>query len=73
MTWQDEINALANSINNGEGVCPMCAECIRFTRKICDGMNRNEVKPGQKPCKRYDLDDNVLDEIYYNFKASYMK
>ena len=43
-------------------IARMCQECIKLTQGDCGGKDAGEVKPGRKPCHKYELDPQLISD-----------
>ena len=43
-------------------VSKLCQECIRYKPSQCQGKDAANVKPGRKPCHKYELDPQLISD-----------
>ena len=43
-------------------IARMCQECIKLTQGDCGGKDATDVKPGHKPCHKYELDPQLISD-----------
>ena len=41
-------------------ISKLCQECIRYKPSQCHGKDAVDVKPGKLPCKKYELDPQLI-------------